>query len=61
MANPKACVVTAASAPEADTFVETIPRSTREDGCAGALSPQAAVPTVTTRTKNTAAAARAPQ
>src|SRR5882757_930995 len=56
--NPRFCVVTDASAPEADTFVETCPRSTLAVDTAGGEPPQAAVTETTTTASDTAATNR---
>jgi len=59
--NPRFCELTDANAPEAETFVDTCPRSTRDVGGAGASLPQAAVTVVTTNASDTAAANRTPR
>jgi hypothetical protein len=59
--NPRFCELTDANAPEAETFVDTCPRSTRDVGGAGAVLPQAAVAAVIARASDTAAATRTPR
>jgi hypothetical protein len=58
---PRFCEVTAASAPDAETWVETLPRSTRAVGGAGAVPPHAAVVAAITRASDAAAAIRTPR
>ncbi|HEY4024409.1 MAG TPA: hypothetical protein VGM75_37375, partial [Pseudonocardiaceae bacterium] len=56
---PRFCDVTDANAPEADTRVDTSPRSTRDVGGAEVDEPHADTPT-TTNTSDAAAAMRTP-